>query len=118
MVYSHGGTLYVYTIVLTELTMPHRAPLTAARLAQIYDEQPTAIVLELLWEIHRLRATILHADQVLRSIGHQPAGVPLVVWETFVRRIEAEPCLHDPRTPRQQRTLDQMREAALRRATR
>lgn len=113
MVHSHGAE----HSALTQLTMSHRAPLTAARLAQIYDEQPTAIVLELLWEIHRLRATILHADQVLRSIGHQPAGVSLVVWEAFVRRIEAEPCLHDPRTPRQQRTLAQMRKAVTLRHT-
>lgn len=95
--------------------MLHRAPLSAARLAEIYDEQPTPIVLELEWEIHRLRATILLANQVLCCIGSQPAGVPLVIWETFVRTIEAEPCLCDPRTPRQQRTLERMREAALRR---
>ncbi|WP_147297885.1 hypothetical protein [Trinickia dinghuensis] len=96
--------------------MPHRAPLTAARLAEIYDEHPTDFVLELEWEIHRLRATILLANQVLRSIGSRPADVPLVVWEMFVRTIDAEPCLHDSRTPRQRRTLDRLRDAALRRA--
>lgn len=73
--------------------MPHRAPLNAARLAELYDEEPTPVVLELLWEIHRLRATILRAHQVLTSIGHQPAGVPQIVWQTFVQTIEAEPVL-------------------------
>lgn len=98
--------------------MPHRAPLNATRLAEIYDEHPMPVVLELLWEIHRLRATILRAHQVLSSIGHQPVGVPQIVWQTFVQTIEAEPCLRDPLTPRQQRTLEQLRGAALRRASR
>lgn len=96
--------------------MPHRAPLTAARLAEIYDEHPTPVVLELEWEIHRLRATILLANQVLCSISSKPAEVPLVVWEIFARTLEAEPCLQDPQTPRQLRMLDRGREAALRRA--
>lgn len=98
--------------------MPHRAPLAAARLAEIYDEQPTPVVLELLWEIHRLRATIRLTHQVLTSIGDQPVGVPQFVWQIFVDTIEAEPCLRDPLTPRQQRTLAQLRDAALRRASR
>lgn len=42
--------------------MRDRPPLTAARLAQIWDEFPHPIVLELLWEIHRLRSTISRAN--------------------------------------------------------
>jgi hypothetical protein len=117
-VYEEPKNLYVYTGAYTEFVMPHRAPLNAARLAEIYDEEPTPVVVELLWEIHRLRATILRAHQVLSSIGHQPVGVPQIVWQTFIQTIEAEPCLRDPLTPRQQRTLEQLRGAALRRASR
>lgn len=98
--------------------MPHRAPLTAARLAQLYDEHPTEVVLELEWEIHRLRTTILLTHQVLSSIDHQPAGVPRIVWQTFVQTIEAEPCLRDPPTRRQQHALEEMRGAAFRRGSR
>lgn len=97
--------------------MPHRAPLTAAQLAQIYVEHPTPVVLQLRWEIHRLRATILRTNQVLRSITVRPAGVPQIVWEAFVREIDAEPCLHDPLTPRQKCDFDKRREAALRRGS-
>jgi len=49
--------------------MPNRAPLTAARLAQIADEHRSPVVLELLWEIHRLRSTTLRADQIRRMLG-------------------------------------------------
>lgn len=82
--------------------MRHRKPLTAAELAEIYDQEPTPTVLRLLREIHRLRATILRADQIRRMIGK--AGSPHVagtVWECFERELDAEPCLTDPPTPRQ-----------------
>jgi hypothetical protein len=39
--------------------------------------------------------------------------VPQIVWQTFVQTIEAEPCVRDPLTPRQQRTLEQLCGAAL-----
>ncbi|QBR00497.1 hypothetical protein [Paraburkholderia pallida] len=87
--------------------MPHRPPLTAARLAQIWNEHPEPIVLELLWEIHRLRSTILRANQVRRFMG--PDGtynVPGPVWECFNRELDVEPCLTDEPTPRQQAVID------------
>lgn len=40
----------------------HQPPLTAAELAEIHDQNPTAVVLKLLWEIHRLRETILRTS--------------------------------------------------------
>lgn len=89
--------------------MPHRPPLTAERLSQIWDEHPGPVVLELLWEIHRLRATISRADQVRRFMG--PAGnysVPGPVWECFNRELDAEPCLTDRPTPRQQAVIDRL----------
>jgi hypothetical protein len=83
--------------------MRHRKPLTAAELAEIYDREPTPTVLRLLQEIHRLRSTVLRADQVRRMIGkHGSAYVAGSVWECFERELDAEPCLTDPPTPRQE----------------
>jgi hypothetical protein len=89
--------------------MRHRAPLTAQRLAAIYDENPSPAVLELLWEIHRLRAVISRADQVRKFMG--PNGtytVPEPVWECFNRDLDAEPCLKDPPTSRQKAVVDKL----------
>jgi hypothetical protein len=60
-------------------------------------------VLELLWEIHRLRATILRADQVRRMLteANQKPYLAGGIWDLFERTLDAEPCLHDPLTPRQ-----------------
>lgn len=89
--------------------MPHRPPLTAARLAQIWDEHPDPVVLELLWEIHRLRATISRANQIRQFMGpHGLHSPPNVVWECFVRELDAEPCLTDPATPRQKVITDKL----------
>ena len=91
--------------------MRHRRPLTAAELAEIYDREPTETVLRLLQEIHRLRSTIGRADQVRRMIGKSgSAYVADCVWECFERELDAEPCLTDPPTPRQQK----LREAIMR----
>lgn len=88
--------------------MRHRRPLTAAELAEIYDQNPIPAVLKLLWEIHRLRATIGRADQIRRMIG--PSGSAYVadsVWQCFERELDAEPCLTDRPTPRQQQFTDE-----------
>ncbi|WP_322105835.1 hypothetical protein [Paraburkholderia sp. J41] len=87
--------------------MPRRPPLTARRLAEIWDErQPDPVVLDLLWEIHRLRATIRRAHQIRTYIRHNYSGVPLTVWECFNRELDAEPCLTDESTPRQQAKVE------------
>jgi len=86
--------------------MPHRPPLTAERLAEIWDDHPSPVVLELLWEIHRLRSTILRADQVrkeLRPYSHMVAGG---IWDCFERDLDKEPCLTDLPTQRQQALSD------------
>lgn len=88
--------------------MRHRPPLTAAELAEIYDREPTETVLRLLQEIHRLQATIRSADQIRQMIGSTGSRyVAGTVWERFVRELNAEPCLTDPPTPRQQRLIDE-----------
>ncbi|MFM0416007.1 hypothetical protein [Paraburkholderia aromaticivorans] len=94
--------LYIHTVVCTT-AMRHRRPLTAAELAEFYDREPTEIVLRLLREIHRLRSTIIRADQTRKMIGKGgTAHVAGSVWECFERELDAEPCLTDPPTPRQQ----------------
>lgn len=89
--------------------MPHRPPLTAERLAQIWDEHPEPVVLELLWEIHRLRATISRANQIRAFLSPSGSGViPGSVWQCFMRELDAEPCLTDQPTARQQAVVDQI----------
>jgi len=89
--------------------MRHRPPLTAAELAEIYDREPTPTVRRLLQEIHRLRATVLRANQIRRMIGkHGSAYVAGSVWECFERELDAEPCLTDPPTPRQRELSEKM----------
>jgi hypothetical protein len=89
--------------------MPHRPPLTAARLAQIYDELPHPVVLELLWEIHRLRATVMRAHQIRSLLGPGGSGaVPSTVWSCFEQELDAEPCLTDKPTQRQQVVIDRI----------
>nr|DAE47906.1 MAG TPA: hypothetical protein [Caudoviricetes sp.] len=89
--------------------MRHRRPLTAAKLAAIYDREPTETVPQLLQEIYRLRSTIGRADQVRRIIGKSgSAYVADRVWECFERELDAEPCLTDPPMPRQQKLREAM----------
>jgi hypothetical protein len=85
----------------------HFPPLTAAELADIYDRHPLPVVLRLLWEIHRLRATIRRANQVRLMVGTRvgSANTPAGIWERFEQDLDAEPCLTDPLTPRQKGLL-------------
>lgn len=94
--------------------MPHRDPLSAAELAAIYDREPTETVRELLWEIHRLRAVVLRAQQIIDMSTSGPAGLPDTLWQAFKIAVASEPALTDERTPRQQRVLDGMRAKAQR----
>ncbi|MCP2091341.1 UNVERIFIED_ORG: hypothetical protein J2Y81_007428 [Paraburkholderia sediminicola] len=101
------GKSWLYCISIQSFfstAMRHRRPLTAAELAEIYDHEPTETVLRLLQEIHRLRSTVIRADQVRRMIGKSgSAYVSGCVWECFEQELDAEPCLTDPPTPRQQK---------------
>ena len=66
-------------------------------------------MLELLWETRRLRATISRANQIRHMIGKR--GEAMVfdsVWSCFEHELDAEPCLTDTPTPRQQAVIDGM----------
>ena len=47
---------------------PKYQPLTRDQLRAFYEASPTPAVRRLLWEIHRLRATILAADQLYQRL--------------------------------------------------
>jgi len=81
----------------------HLPPLTAAELAEIYDQNPTPVVLRLLWEIHRLRSTVSSASQIRQLIGLRVgrANTPAGIWDLFESDLDSEPCLSDPPTARQ-----------------
>ncbi|WP_321866777.1 hypothetical protein [Paraburkholderia tropica] len=66
-------------------------------------------MLELLWEIHRLRATISRANQIRNFLGENGHGaVPSSVWGCFMRELDAEPCLSGKSTQRQQAVVDKI----------
>jgi hypothetical protein len=53
---------------------PRYQPLTSDQLRAIYEASPTPAVRRLLWEIHRLRATILIADQLHQRLTETGAA--------------------------------------------
>ena len=75
-------------------------PLTKADLKAIQDRNPDAPdVRGLLWEIKRLRATVLYADQLQRTIGTM-AGAQGLVLEALRDRLKDEPCVQEfPQLP-------------------
>lgn len=87
--------------------MPDREPLTAAELADMYHREPTEVVKALLWEIHRLRALIRRANQIMEMSKAGPVGPPETLWEAFGIALAKEPVLTDPRTERQTRMIDE-----------
>jgi hypothetical protein len=86
--------------------MPHRPALHLAELAALWDAEPTPVVLSLLWEIHRLQATIRRAQQVREMIRSRPGSVPDIVWLAFEKELDAEPCLTDGQTERQRKKIE------------
>ncbi|QNB11547.1 hypothetical protein G5S35_08115 [Paraburkholderia tropica] len=64
-------------------------------------------MLELLWEIRRLRATVSRANQIPAFLAPHGHGVIATsVWECFNNELDAEPLLTDPPTPRQEKLID------------
>jgi hypothetical protein len=56
---------------------PKYQPLSSDQLRAIYEVSPTPAVRRLLWEIHRLRATILAADQLNQRLIETGAAARL-----------------------------------------
>jgi hypothetical protein len=68
-------------------------PLTRAQLREIQDRnRQSPDVMALLWEVHRLRAHIVRADQLQRSITSIGGG-PGVILDALRDEIKDEPCV-------------------------
>jgi hypothetical protein len=70
----------------------HETALTAADLHEICARNPSPDVLALAWEIKRLRAIVLYADQLQKMLGPMsgPAGM---VRDALRGQLETEPCV-------------------------
>lgn len=80
--------------------MGFKEPLTTDQLRQIQDRNPaSADVRALLWEIKRLRGTVLYADQLQRMLSALP-GQQGNVLEALRDKLKDEPCVKEfPRLP-------------------
>jgi hypothetical protein len=70
----------------------HRPPLTKEQLHAIGQRNKSPEVRELRWEIHRLRAIVLRADQLQRSLGQMGGGVGIVLG-ALREELKGEPCI-------------------------
>jgi hypothetical protein len=76
-----------------------RPKLTRTDLRKLWLSNPTPEVQTLLWEIKRLRAIVLRADQLVRTLG--PLGGAQGMMRDGLRaELEGEPCVEEfPRLP-------------------
>lgn len=72
--------------------MRSKPPLTREKLTEIQDRRKDDDdVIALLWEIKRLRALVLRADQLQKSLTPGAGGG--IVLEAFRKELEGEPCI-------------------------
>lgn len=81
--------------------MSLKPPLSTDQLHQIQERnRDSADVLMLLWEIKRMRATLLYADQLQRMLTTLP-GPQGAILDTLREKLRDEPCVKEfPRLPR------------------
>ena len=72
--------------------MPFRPALTRQQLHDIGVRQDAADINTLLWEIKRLRAIALRADQLIRSLGDL-GGAQGMLLSSLRSELEGEPCV-------------------------
>ncbi|WP_447988434.1 hypothetical protein [Achromobacter spanius] len=73
--------------------MPFKPPLSHNDLRAIRERQPwNTDVIALLWEVKRLRASLLRAYQ-LSDDFKRPAGVTGDLYDEFIEALRAEPCV-------------------------
>ncbi len=69
--------------------------LTAPYLRALYQREPSPIVRELLWEVHRLRLLVLRANQLQQEMtGAYPPATQLML-EILRREYAGEPCIEE-----------------------
>jgi hypothetical protein len=80
--------------------MGFKLPLPADQLYKIQERnRDSADVLALLWEIKRLRAVVLYADQLQRMLTTLP-GPQGAILDTLREKLKDEPCVKEfPRLP-------------------
>ena len=66
-------------------------PMTAEQLREIGQRKDPADIVPLLWEIHRLRALVLRADQLQKGLGE--AAPSQIILTVFRQELEGEPCI-------------------------
>lgn len=74
--------------------MLFRTPLTRAQLHDIGRRRDPVDVTALLWEIARLRALVLRADQLQRSLGNVGGGVGTILG-ALRRELAGEPVVDE-----------------------
>lgn len=73
--------------------MPFKPPLSHDDLRAIRERQPwNTDVIALLWEVKRLRASLLRAYQ-LSDDFKRPAGITGDLYDEFIEALRAEPCV-------------------------
>lgn len=78
--------------------MPTKAPLTAAELKAMWQRNPEhADVRALIWEIKRLRGTVLRADQLQRQLG-EIGGIQGSMLAGLRFALAEEPCVAEQAT--------------------
>ena len=89
---------------------PKYQPLTRDQLRAIYEASPTPAVRRLLWEIHRLRGTILAADQLNQRLIETGAAARVdtttqLLIGSLQERLRDEPVVREREVQRAE-TLD------------
>jgi hypothetical protein len=75
--------------------MRFRKPLAEQELHDIgVRNRESADVITLLWEIKRLRALVLRADKLQRSLGNVGGGAGLIL-EALRNELKNEPCVKE-----------------------
>ena len=73
--------------------MPFKAPLTTEQLRAIRERQPwNPDVIALLWEIKRLRSTLLRLHQVSGDLK-RPASLMGEIYDDLLAGLAVEPCV-------------------------
>jgi hypothetical protein len=79
----------------------HRPPLTREQLHAIGERNRGKVdVRALLWEIHRLRAVALRADQLVRSLPGPSVGSLGFITDALRDQLENEPVVLESARPR------------------
>ena len=92
MLARDNGVVAIHCNFIQCFDMTFKPPLTTAELRDIRIRQDPADINRLLWGIKRLRAVVLHADQVQRQFP-SVAGLSGQILECLRNDLKIEPCV-------------------------